>query len=91
MDNMMWIAVLVVGVGASYTLSDWIRARHGYPITDDNGKLIRKEDDTRVAQLQSENEDLKKKLADVEARMQTLEKIVTDPSRRLADEIEKLN
>jgi cell division protein FtsB len=91
MDNMMWIAVLVVGVGACYTLSDWIRARHGYPITDDNGKLIRKEADTHIAQLQAENDALKARLADMESRMQTMEKIATDPSRRLANEIERLS
>ncbi len=90
MDNMMWIAILVVGVGACYTLSDWIRAKHGYPITDDNGKLVRKEDDARLIALQEENAALKASLADMETRVATLEKIATDPADRLSREIERL-
>jgi hypothetical protein len=90
MDN-MWIAILVIGVSASYMFSDWVRARHGYPIKDDDGTLVHKTDDKTIEKLRAENEALKNKLSDMEARMRTMEKIVTDPSRRLADEIERLN
>jgi hypothetical protein len=90
MENMMWIAILVVGVGACYTLSDWIRARHGYPITDDNGKLVHKQDEGKVTKLEAENADLKAKIAQMEERMRTMEKIVTDPADRLSREIERL-
>jgi hypothetical protein len=91
MDNMMWIALLVVGVAACYTLSDWIRAKHGYPIQNDDGKIVHKTDDKRVEQLQAENDTLKSKLADMEARMRSMEKIVTDPADRLARDIERLS
>jgi hypothetical protein len=90
MDN-MWIAVLVVGVSASYMFSDWVRARHGYPIKDDDGTLVHKSKDALVEKLQAENDVLKSQLVAMEERMRTMEKIVTDPSRRLADEIERLN
>jgi hypothetical protein len=91
MENMMWIAILVVGIGACYTLSDWIRAKHGYPITDENGKLVHKQDVGKVAKLEAENADLKEKLVQMEARMRTMEKIVTDPADRLSREIERLD
>lgn len=89
MDN-MWIAVLVVGVAASYLFSDWVRAKYGYPIQNDDGSIVQKADDARLEQLQAENDALKAKLADMEARMRTLEKIATDPADRLSREIERL-
>jgi hypothetical protein len=89
MDN-MWIAVLVVGVTASYAFSNWIRAKHGYPVENEDGSIAHKTDDTKLEQLLAENSVLKTKLAEMEERMRTLEKIATDPARRLEDDIRRL-
>ncbi len=89
MDN-MWIAILVVGVSVSYMFSDWVRARHGYPIKNDDGTVSHKSSDALVTKLQSENAALIKKLDEMEARMRTMETIVTDPAQRLADKINNL-
>jgi hypothetical protein len=44
----------------------------------------------RISALTAYNATLQGKITDLEARVRTLEKIATDPSRRLADEIERL-
>jgi cell division protein FtsB len=89
MDN-MWIAIVVVGLAASFSFSNWIRAKHGYPVENEDGTIAHKTDDKRLDQLLAENTALKTKLANMEERMRTLEKIATDPSRRLEDEIARL-
>lgn len=83
------IAVCVVGG----IVNNWIRAKHGYPIEDDNGKIIAKTDPTeqrKIELLSSENEELVGKIDRLQERLQVLERIATDPAKRTADEIEAL-
>ena len=49
----------------------------------------KKSDETAKA-LVAENEQLKATVGRLEERLKVLERIATDPSRQLADEIEKL-
>ena len=83
------IAVCVVGG----IINNWIRAKHGYPIEDENGKIIAKTDSSeqrKIEMLSNENEELVGKIDRLQERLQVLERIATDPARRTADEIEAL-
>lgn len=82
------IAIVTIG----WVLTTAIRARHGYPIEDEWGNVIHKSpaDDDRTKRLAAENEQLKTTVGKLEERLKVLERIATDPSRQLADEIDKL-
>lgn len=72
--------------------SDWIRARHGYPLDDDgdwDGEH-RRSDNAEAKALKAENRQLHEKLDTMQDRMVVLEKIVTDRGYSLHDEIEAL-
>jgi hypothetical protein len=77
----------------AWIITTAIRAKHGYPLEDEwGGKTHRRDpagDETTKA-LVAENEQLKKTVGQLEERLKVLERIATDPSRRLEDEIEKL-
>ena len=88
--------VFVIAIVAISTLG-WvittaIRARHGYPLDGEWGGTVHKhrEDESRTKALTAENEQLKSKVGQLEERLKVLERIATDPSRQLADEIENL-
>ncbi|HWJ59661.1 MAG TPA: hypothetical protein VNR68_08530 [Sphingomicrobium sp.] len=78
---------------AAWLITSWIRAKHGYPIENEWGgsvhPLTRGDDDTTRA-LKAENEQLRNTVGQLEERLKVLERIATDPSRKLADEIENL-
>jgi hypothetical protein len=76
-----------------WMFTTWIRARHGYPVTDDWGRTIGKADagaTRRIEDLSSENAALKDKVGAMEERLKVLERIATDPAERTAREIETL-
>ena len=70
-----------------------IRARHGYPLEGEWGGTVKRHDpaaaDSTKA-LAAENHQLKATVGQLEERLKVLERIATDPSRQLADEIEHL-
>ena len=79
------IAITTIG----WVITTAIRARHGYPLEGDWGGKVHKQDpatDTLVA----ENKELKATVGRLEDRLKVLERIATDPSRQLADDIDKL-
>ncbi len=68
-----------------------VRARHGYPLEDDRGRRRRRgEDGDENRLLTSENRELTGKVQRLEDRLAVLERIATDPGRRLSDEIDRL-
>jgi hypothetical protein len=77
-----------------WVLTNWIRARHGYPLTDDNGHSVAKGDkleaERKIELLSGENEGLKGQVSRLEERIAVLERIATDPAERTAREIESL-
>lgn len=77
----------------AWIITTAIRAKHGYPIENEWGGMCtpndRKPDETTRA-LAAENEQLKATVGRLEERLKVLERIATDPSRQLADEIDKL-
>ncbi|MCA3256424.1 MAG: hypothetical protein INF91_12505 [Alphaproteobacteria bacterium] len=73
-----------------WMFNNWVRARHGYPLEDDNGNPVLKLDDKRFDMLAAENEKLKAAQLRLEERIAVLERIATDPGQRIAQQIEAL-
>ena len=68
-----------------------IRARHGYPLEDEwGGKTERLIDDKETKALAQENKQLHQTVEKLEERIKVLERIATDPAKRLEDDIERL-
>jgi hypothetical protein len=83
------VAISTIG----WVMTTAIRARHGYPLESGCGKAARPHntDGEKATQaLVSENQQLKATVGRLEERLKVLERIATDPSRQLADEIEQL-
>lgn len=77
----------------AWVLTTWIRARHGYPLTDDNGDTVGRDGLTtnRKAELLGrDNEKLRGQVTRLEDRIAVLERIATDPAARTARDIELL-
>lgn len=92
----MAIACGIVAIIAN-AVNNMVRAKHGYPLLDENGKLNeggRKLVDGELTRqnelLAGENERLKAQLLRVEERVSVLERIATDQPTRLSHEIEAL-
>ena len=86
------LAIIAISTGA-WVLNNWIRARHGYSISDDWGRNLRKEDPDGTREMQllsSENERLTGQVSRLEERIAVLERIATDPAERTAREIDAL-
>jgi hypothetical protein len=83
------IAISTVG----WLVNNWIRAKHGYSISDDNGKNIDKVDldaARKITLLAAENERLAGQITRLEDRIAVLERIATDPAERTARAIDAL-
>ncbi len=81
------LIILIATVG--WVVTTAIRARHGYPLTDDWGNQVAPPPRSDPA-LEAENRALQDKVEKLEKRMKVLERIATDPSKRLSDEIDEL-
>ena len=84
-----WTFVLVaVAISTVATvINNWIRARHGYPLEEEqcSGRVGK-----QIAALCAENQDLRARLSSIEGRLRVMERIATDPTGRIESEIEKL-
>lgn len=69
-------------------VNNWIRARHGYPIEEERDLSAPKK--REMFAIRTENQQLKATVSRLEDRLRVLERIATDSSRRLADEIDEL-
>ena len=86
------LAIIAMSM-AAWVVTTYIRARHGYPVEDEWGGITHRSDPAAkesTQQLVAENEQLKATVGRLEERLKVLERIATDPSRHLTDEIEKL-
>ena len=86
------LAIFALSYGA-WVLVTWIRARHGYPLENEWGGMCARGDkgpDEATQKLVAENEQLKDTIGRLEERLKVLERIATDPSRRLAEDIDNL-
>jgi hypothetical protein len=74
-------------------ITSWIRAKHGYPVTDDWGYTIAKEDpksERQIETLSEENLRLKSQIDRLADRLAVVERIATDPAERITREIDQL-
>lgn len=86
------IAIVAISM-AAWIINNWIRARHGYSISDDWGRNIARDDPEAkrtIHLLSSENEKLTGQVSRLEERIAVLERIATDPAIRTAREIDAL-
>ena len=85
--------IAVLGIGG-WIITTWLRIKHGYPLESAWGTAIEPKITTEVAErmrlLSSENAQLRAELGAVKDRLATVERIVTDDSHRLTQEIESL-
>ena len=88
------IAILGILAIGGWVLTTWLRIKHGYPLDGAWGQAVypKNSDETieRVKLLSTENAQLRAELGSVKDRLATVERIVTDDSHRLTQEIESL-
>jgi hypothetical protein len=87
----LMLSVLAIG---GWVLTTWLRIKHGYPLDGAWGQAVypKTSDDAmeRIKLLSGENAQLRAELGSVKDRLATVERIVTDDSHRLSEEIEQL-
>jgi predicted metal-binding membrane protein len=85
------VAAITVG---GWVITTWLRIKNGYPLDGAWGQAVypKNSDETmeRVKLLSAENAQLKAELGSIKDRLATVERIVTDDSHRLTQEIESL-
>ena len=85
------LGVLAIG---GWILTTWLRIKHGYPLDGAWGHAVypKSGDEAieRIKLLSSENPQLRAELGSVKDRLANVERIVTDDSHRLNQEIESL-
>jgi hypothetical protein len=89
-----FIALIVSVAVGGWVITTWMRIKNGYPLETSWGKAIypQKNEETleRVKLLTTENAQLRAELGSVKDRLATVERIVTDDSHRLTQEIDAL-
>lgn len=77
-----------------WVFTTWLRIKHGYPLETSWGKAIEPRVTTETAEriklLSTENAQLRAELGSVKDRLANVERIVTDDSHRITQEIEAL-
>jgi len=85
--------VVAIGVGG-WVITTWMRIKNGYPLDGAWGQAIypKNSDEAmeRIKLLSAENAQLRAELGSVKDRLANVERIVTDDSHRLTQEIESL-
>ena len=86
----------IVGLAAvgGWVLTTWLRIKHGYPLDGAWGQAVypKHSDEAmeRIKLLSTENAQLRAELGAMKDRLANVERIVTDDSHRLTQEIEAL-
>ena len=84
------LAIIAISM-VTWVVITAIRARHGYPLTDDWGNSVMPvKTPEKTEKLAAENAQLKATVERLEDRLKVLERIATDPTKRLSDEIDSL-
>ena len=98
LPHIPWIIAggLMVGAMAigGWIFTTWLRIKNGYPLENSWGKAIypKRDDEAmeRIKLLSQENAQLRAELGSVKDRLANVERIVTDDSHRLSQEIDSL-
>ena len=93
--NLVWpIGFACSMIAAGWVITTWLRIKHGYPLDGAWGQSVypKRDNETieRVKLLSQENAQLRAELGSVKDRLANVERIVTDGSLRLSDEIDAL-
>ncbi|NJC33655.1 hypothetical protein GGR88_001129 [Sphingomonas jejuensis] len=86
----------IVGLAAivGWVFTTWMRVKNGYPLDGAWGQAVypKKDEETaeRVKLITQENAQLRAELGSIKDRLANVERIVTDGSHRLDQEIEML-
>ena len=90
--NPAFVIAIVAMAMVAWVITTAIRAKHGYPLSDDWGNAVHpvKHNDEETKALAAENRELKQTVSRLEERLKVLERIATDPTKRLEDEIDRL-
>ena len=87
------LAAITVGP-LGWTISNYMRAKHGYPLEGKDGRLVGREGDLstirQVDLLKAENDKLHGQVSRLEERLAVLERIATDQAERVSREIDAL-
>ena len=88
-------ALVGIAVVAGWVLTIWLRIKHGYPLDGVWGqavypKKMNEEAVERIRLLSTENAQLRAEMGAMKDRLANVERIVTDDSHRLTQEIESL-
>lgn len=95
---LMDMAPLILGVVAiaigGWVMTTWMRVKNGYPLDGSWGQAVYPKDNEqgveRLRLLTQENAELRAELGSIKDRLANVERIVTDGSHRLTQEIESL-
>jgi predicted metal-binding membrane protein len=89
-----FIALMVSVAVGGWVVTTWLRIKNGYPLDGAWGQAVYPKTDQeameRIKLLSTENAQLRAELGSVKDRLATVERIVTDDSHRLTQEIESL-
>jgi len=89
-----FVAIIASVCVGGWVVNTWLRIRHGYPLDGAWGQAVypKKDEEVieRVKLLSQENAQLRAELGAVKDRLANVERIVTDDSHRLTQEIESL-
>jgi hypothetical protein len=92
-SNPAFVVVSLSAIGG-WVFTTWLRVKNGYPLEGSWGQTLKpgqsSESVERIKLLTTENAQLGAELSALKDRVQTLERIATDSSGRIAREIENL-
>ena len=88
------IAIITAIAVGGWVVNTWLRIKHGYPLDGAWGQSVypKKNEEAieRIKLLSTENAQLRAELGSIKDRLANVERIVTDDSHRLTQEIEAL-
>ena len=93
--SILWpIGFAVAAITTGWVATTWMRIKNGYPLENQWGKSVypkvNTEDQERIRLLTQENAELRAEIGSMKDRLGNVERIVTDDSHRLTQEIEAL-
>ena len=91
----LWpIGFACTAITIGWVLTTYMRIKNGYPLENSWGKAVYPKTDAeaveRIKLLTQENAQLRAEMGAIKDRLSTVERIVTDDSHRLTQEIEAL-
>lgn len=94
-QNLFPMIAVIVGIAVGgWVFTTWLRIKHGYPLDGAWGQSVypKKNEEAieRIKLLSTENAQLRAELGSIKDRLANVERIVTDDSHRLTQEIESL-